>query len=398
MPQSAAQRIGRLALLTAVAGLVLAACSTSDTHPTASGSPSTGHPSAGSGTSANSAAYAGWPSWLAAAERKVRGQPGHLQPGSNPSVLPGPLLIADNHNNRLLIVDPKGRILWQFPGPKGLPAGQSFLVPDDAFFTPHGNQIVATEEDNFVISRINPKTEQFIWRYGTPGTPGFGPNQLDNPDDAIPLPGGSLVTADIKNCRLLLIGPGAHTPSQIFGQTTNYCYHSPPARFGSPNGAFPLSNGNLLVTEINGDWVDEMTRSGQILWSTHPPGFYYPSDTNQVSPGVFVSVDYTYPGILETFNQAGQLLWRYQPQPGQPQLNHPSLAEPLPNGDFVLNDDMNHRVIVIDPRTNQVVWQYGVTGVSGTAPGYLNNPDGIDLAPPHSLTDRFTSALKRGGW
>jgi hypothetical protein len=46
-------------------------------------------------------------------------------------------------------------------------------------------------------------------------------------------------------------------------------------------------------------------------------------------------------------------------------------------------------VIVVDPRTNRIVWQYGHTGVTGTGPGYLNNPDGVDLAPPHSLIDRF---------
>jgi hypothetical protein len=42
-------------------------------------------------------------------------------------------------------------------------------------------------------------------------------------------------------------------------------------------------------------------------------------------------------------------------------------------------------VIVIDPHTNRIVWQYGHTGQPGRAPGYLNDPDGVDLAPPHSL-------------
>jgi len=34
---------------------------------------------------------------------------------------------------------------------------------------------------------------------------------------------------------------------------------------------------------------------------------------------------------------------------------------------------------------NRIVWQYGHTGVPGSAPGYLSNPDGVDLAPPYSL-------------
>ena len=32
-------------------------------------------------------------------------------------------------------------------------------------------------------------------------------------------------------------------------------------------------------------------------------------------------------------------------------------------------------MIVIDPRTNRVVWQYGHTGAPGTNPGYLSRPD-----------------------
>jgi hypothetical protein len=40
---------------------------------------------------------------------------------------------------------------------------------------------------------------------------------------------------------------------------------------------------------------------------------------------------------------------------------------------------------VVDPVTNRIVWQYGHTRVSGRAPGYLNDPDGVDLVPPDSL-------------
>ena len=286
-------------------------------------------------------------------------------------------------NNRLLMVDPQGRILWQFPKPGDLQPGQTFISPDDAFFTPDGRSIIATQEDDFVVSIIDIATGHITWRYGVPGVSGSGPDQLWNPDDAMLLPDGYVLSADIKNCRIVLIAPGAHTVARQFG-TTGYCVHAPPASFGSPNGVFPMSNGHYLVTEINGDWVDEMTPSGRILWSVHPPGITYPSDTNEVSPGVFLTVAYTNPGVVEEFNASGQVLWRYAPT-GAAALDQPSLALPLPNGDILMNDDWNDRVVVIDPRTDQVVWQYGVTGVPGIEPGYLYKPDGVDLAPPYSL-------------
>jgi len=316
-----------------------------------------------------------------------------LQPGSDPSVLPGAVLIADDQNNRLLVVDPKGRIRWEFPRPGDLAPGQTFRFPDDAFFSPNGKQIVATQEDDFVVTVIDVATHRIVYRYGVPGESGSGPNQLWNPDDAQLLPDGYILTADIKNCRVLLIAPGAHVPARIYGQTTQACLHDPPARWGSPNGAFPMADGHYAVTEINGDWVDELALDGTVTRAIHPPGVVYPSDTNEVRPGVFVTVGYTSPGVLETFSDTGALLWRYQPRPGDPPLNHPSLATPLSNGDFLMNDDANDRVIVVDPRDNRIVWQYGVTGQQGSDPGYLNNPDGLDLVPPHSLDITFAKHM-----
>ncbi len=318
----------------------------------------------------------------------------NLAPGSDPAVLPGDVLIADEDNNRLLAVSPAGNILWQFPQPGNLPAGTTFLRPDDAFFSENGKQILATEETDQVLSLVDVRQARILWRYGTPGVPGSGPNQVDNPDDAMLLPNGDVLVADIKNCNLLLVGPGAHTPMQRIGIQNNSCLHEPPQRFGSPNGAFPLTDGNYLVTEINGDWVDEMTLSGRVLWSTHPPGVAYPSDTNEVSPGTYLTVDYSTPGQIVEFNQQGQLLWRYGPSRGPGMLNQPSLCEPVPtNGDILCNDDANDRVIVVDPHTNRIVWQYGHTGVEGTSPGYLSGPDGVDLVPPYSMLVRHGPSM-----
>jgi hypothetical protein len=44
-------------------------------------------------------------------------------------------------------------------------------------------------------------------------------------------------------------------------------------------------------------------------------------------------------------------------------------------------DDWHHRVVVIDRTTRRIAWQYGHDGVPGSAPGYLNKPDGLNLLP-----------------
>jgi outer membrane protein assembly factor BamB len=235
-------------------------------------------------------------------------------------------------------------------------------------------------------------TRKIIWRYGQPGVHGSGPNQLWNPDDAMVLPNGDVVISDIKNCRIIVVAKGEHTAARSYGRVGS-CHHKPPQQFGSPNGAFPLQNGNWLVTEINGDWVSEIAPGGTVLWSTHPPLVAYPSDTNEIGPNRYLTVDYSSPGQVVIFDRSGRTIWRYRPT-GAAALNHPSLAEGLPNGDVLLNDDANHRVIVVDPRTNQVVWQYGVTGQPGSTLGLLNNPDGVDLVPPNSLLTTHAASLQ----
>ncbi|MGO8888591.1 MAG: hypothetical protein ACLQB1_02615 [Streptosporangiaceae bacterium] len=312
--------------------------------------------------------------WLAPAAG-----PGELAPGSDPAVLPADVLIADHHNNRLLIIDPQGRVRWEFPRPGDLAPGQTFLQPDDAFFSPDGKYIIATQEDDQVISIISLAASTIVYRYGVPGAPGAGPDHLFNPDDAMLTPAGAIISADIKNCRIVIITPPAHTVTRVIGQTTNACEHDPPRRFGSPNGAFPMTSGHYLVTEINGDWADEMSLSGKVSWSANPPGVLYPSDSNEVYPGRYLTADYSDPGQIVEFTSSGRLLWRMGG------FNQPSLALPLPNGDILLNDDFNHRVCVVDPATHRIVWQYGHTGVAGRGPGYLNDPDGVDLVPPDSL-------------
>ena len=323
-------------------------------------------------------------------------QVGHLQPGSDPSVLPGPVLIADRGNDRLVLVDPEGRVLWTFPEPGDLAPGERFKVPDDAFYTPDGKQIIVTHEDDFTVTLVEPESRRIVWRYGTPGVHGHGPNQLWNPDDALVLPDGHVLVPDIKNCRILLISKGSQVPARIYGASrrpSGGCRHDPPRIFGSPNGAFPMRNGHYLVTEIRGAWIDEFDlRTGTVLKSFQVPGVRYPSDTNEIAPGRYLTADYSKPGQLVIFDDKGHVFWRYQPG-GKDALDRPSLALALPNGDMIANDDYNHRVIVVDPKTDRIVWQYGATRRPGREPGRLNIPDGLDLAPPHSLLMRHAATM-----
>lgn len=292
----------------------------------------------------------------------------------------GDFLVADSHNNRIILLNPQGKIVWQFPK-AGTQANLPFFHPDDAFFSPDYKEIITNEEDNFTVAIIDFKTEKIVWEYGTPGTPGHGPGQLDNPDDAFLLPGSNVITvADIKNQRILFIDRKTKQIIKQYGQTKVYA-HNPPTTYAAPNGDFPAPGGGMLVTEIGGSHVDLLTKTGQLVYTLNLTGMAYPSDANFTPDGNIIVADFTTPGKIEEVSTSGQVIWSYGPASGNGELNHPSLAFMMKNGLVVANDDDNNRVIVIDPKTDQIVWQYGHTGVPGSGPGYLNDPDGMDLLP-----------------
>ncbi len=246
------------------------------------------------------------------------------------------LLVADRGNDRLLVLDDANQVVWTYPSRHAPPPPGGFYFPDDAYL----------------------------------------------------LKNGDITVADPKNCRVLVISPQGRVLNQI--GTTGACVHNPPGELGSPNGDTPLADGDLLISEINGSWVDEYTPQGRLVWDVQLP-IGYPSDPQQIGPDAYLVADYEGPGAIVVFNRQGTVLYRYQPSSGPGALNRPSLVELLPSGVFMLNDDYNDRLVAIDPATGALVWQYGVTGEAGAAAGLLDVPDGFDVLGPAGSTPTHTA-------
>ncbi|MDA8345808.1 MAG: PQQ-binding-like beta-propeller repeat protein [Thermaerobacter sp.] len=301
--------------------------------------------------------------------------------------LPGDILIADRANNRLLIVNPQKQIVWQFPNP-GEKTNFPFVGPDDAFFTSGYREIITNEEGSNTVAILNMAQRKIVWTYGHFGPGSSAPGYLYTPDDAFLYPGkngnGVITVADIHNQRILFIDRKTHQIIKQYG-LNGVSVHNPPTTYAAPNGDFPGPNGGMLVTEIDGSYLDLLSKSGSLIWSIHVPfphaNINYPSDANFTPDGNIIVADYSNPGEILKITPTGKVLWDYFFPSGPRSLDNPSLAYQLKNGMVVVNDDDHNRVIVIDPKTNQIVWQYGHTGVAGTAPGYLNDPDGTDFLP-----------------
>ena len=280
--------------------------------------------------------------------------------------LPGYLLIADRDNNRAIIVSPAKKIIWERNGLRG---------PDDTFFTPGYHGVITNEEFNDTLTAVSLRTKAALWRYGHDGVAGSSAGYLNTPDDAYALRNGDTTVADIKNCRIVELDPAKHVRRILGGS----CVHDPPRGFASPNGDTPLPDGGLLVTEIGG-WIDRLGPDGRLEWSIRSP-VTYPSDAQLLPNGRVLVAAFTDPGKIVEVTRSGRVTWSFGSPTGPDHLDKPSLAVRLRNGFIAATDDWNHRVIVVDPRTKAIVWQYGRTGVAGVATGLLDKPDGLDLLP-----------------
>ncbi|MDE2079250.1 MAG: hypothetical protein KGI73_02580 [Patescibacteria group bacterium] len=293
-------------------------------------------------------------------------------PQNTTALGPYDVLIADRGNNRVIEVTPQKQIVWQYDF--NLPRkGQG---ADDAFFTDGGNTVMMSLENFDIIEQIDYATKTREWRYGVPGVPGHAAGYLNTPDDAYKLGNGDVIVADIKNCRIIEVSPAGDIVRQ-YGKTDR-CGKAP-GELNSPNGDTPLPNGHILISEIGSHDIVELDQNWQKI-ATYPLPIPYPSDPQLMQNGDIIVANYRDPGaIIEINPKTDQVVWQYSYASGEGRLRYPSLAFEMPNGIILANDDLNHRVIAIDKNTNQIVWQYGVTGKPGADSGQLNIPDGLSI-------------------
>jgi outer membrane protein assembly factor BamB len=306
--------------------------------------------------------------------------PGFLLPGeaaalpSLPAGVPftGHLLIAESSgHSRILEINPTGIVTWSL-ATTSPPLPQPLGAPDDASYTTDGTAIVANSEDGQRAMAVNRLTGAVLWQIGTYHSRGNNLTHFNNPNDAVPAADGTVWMADIRNCRLVHLNGATGAVLAVLGG--HGCAHNPPKQFSEPNGGFPTRDGSLVVTEISGTRVTWLNADGTVRWSHRVPAAY-PSDGMAYPDGSVLLTDYSSVGAVLRIAADGAVMWRYSPR-GAAQLNHPSIAIPLASNRIAICDDFNNRIVIVDPTTSTIVWQW-----SGNAAYRLLRPDGLDYRP-----------------
>ncbi len=238
---------------------------------------------------------------------------------------PGNVLIADQWNNRVIETTPTGGILWSFGlGPNDFSTNSPISVndaervgdytlmanPGDAPGVVHQSPNGAV--DNRVLL-VDP-AGNIVWQYGQFGQTGDGPNLLNTPVQCTFVPDFNVLITDQGNNRVIEVNYNKEFVWQYPGGNTNDS-----DQLSAPNSAEMLANGHILIADQGNNRALEVTAADEIVKS--------------FSAG----------GTVSTL----------------------AFASRLPNGDTLLTDAGNARVVEVNPN-DQVVWQYFTTNTSST--------------------------------
>ena len=297
---------------------------------------------------------------------------------------PGNILISDQFNNRVIEVDPAGNIVWSFGlGPNDF-SPRSVIGVNDAqrignvftlmagTGTPAGviPQAPNGAADNRVM--IVDRNGHVIWQYGQFGQTGDGPNLLSTPVQSTWLPNRHVLITDQGNNRIIEVNLRKQIVWQYPGSNTNDA-----DQLNSPNSAELLENGHILIADENNNRAIEVTRADVVVKSFTAGGTLGAcAFASRLDNGDTLLTDAGNSRAVEV-DANDNVVWQYvtDTDPKSISAPLPTRAVRLKNGDTLISDQFNNRVIRVDPAGDIVAW-YGLPLSGG---GAIGNNVGYDL-------------------
>jgi hypothetical protein len=346
------------------------------------------------------------------------------------------VLIVDQGHHRVIEVDRDSDILRSF-GEQGKPGIEDGLLntPSDVQRLVNGNVLI-TDTGNHRIVEFEDK--QIVWQYGnadnaTAGAYGNGPDQLSYPQSALRLDNGNTLIVDAGNLRVMEV-----SQDKALVWEHSLAEGPDEERMDAPFRAAYMRNGLVMVlgessvieydprekkvvwscmmsdfakaqvqlkaddsarkvfmrhgvrnpymrTADKTDEADakaaEATQRMQELLAkrlasrgtdTNKAHITILGDKPKLETLEFYLVERMKNRIVRT-NRDGILSWRYGEASGQT-LNKPHACLKTPQGQVLISDTDNHRIILVEPSTSAIVWQLGETGKSGNGADLLNRP------------------------
>src|ERR1017187_5720345 len=294
----------------------------------------------------------------------------------------GNIVIADQFNNRAIEISPAGNIVWSFGlGPNDFSAKSIIGVNDvqrvgrftlmAGTGTPAGVVPQAPDgaPDNRVLL-VDP-FGKIVWQYGQFGQTGSGPNLLNTPVQSTWLPNTHVLITDQANNRIIEVNLAKKIVWQYPGSNTN-----PDDQLNGPNSAELLENGHILIADQGNNRAIEVTRGDQVVRTFSAGGTVNTvAFASRLENGHTLLTDAGNSRAVEV-NAHDKVVWQYftDTDPNSVLLPLPTRAVRLKNGDTLISDQFNNRVIRVN-HAGAIVADYGLPLAGG---GPIGNNAGYD--------------------
>jgi NHL repeat len=218
--------------------------------------------------------------------------------------------------------------------------------------------------DNRVI--VVDQAGNIVWQYGRAGVTGSGPNQLNVPVFAIQLPDHNIAIVDQSNERVIVVDKNTKQIVWHYGCPTCNLLNN-------PNSVELLSNGHFLIADENNNRVIEVNSNHQIVWQ-YTDQLKFAAFASRLPNGDTLITDSGHARIVE-INSSKQVVFQYftDTQAGSNTAPLPTNAVQLADGDISIADQFNNRAFIID-RNKTIDFQYGMLNVVGNGPDQVDGP------------------------
>jgi len=299
--------------------------------------------------------------------------PGNAQSSFNH---PGNILITDQFNNRVIETDPAGNIVWQFGSGPGNTTPSAIIGTNDAERVGNLTLMAGTGIPAGVVTHCKKgcadnrvllvdQRGNIVWQYGQFNVTGSGPNQLNTPvqNTYLPEPNGDdhVLITDQGNGRIIEVRRSDKAIVWEYDGLNN------------PNSAELLTNGNILIADENNNQALEVTHampSTAMHTYTTAGGMAFSglAFASRLPNGHTLITDANNSRIVET-DETGADFWHFftNARAGSNASPAPTRAVRLAGGDTLISDQFNNQVIRVDASGN-IVASYGTINNPGFSP------------------------------
>ncbi len=300
-----------------------------------------------------------------------------------------------NHNGEVFVLDESGDRVWEYaPGDAAVFDGEP--LDNDNVLVSFGQKVpdadcperwANTTGDHCVLNRVqevDPEADEVVWEYT------WYDRQISYHEvhDADRLESGETVVIDMARHRTFTVARNgtvtwewsakeyldegsAFWADHVEGtQRDDHAYTGPTQDWTHMNDVDRLANGNFLmsirnfdvVIEVDPDTDDVVAVYGEpgnheIMHEQHDPNYLAASDTLLVA-------DSENNRVVEYDAETMEPVWRYTGPSAGDRLQWPRDADRLPNGNTLIADSRNFRVLEVGP-DGEVVWRHELTDERG---------------------------------